>query len=169
MRQSIAVVALFATLCATAAGAARAGGLGENAPQAGTHVAMRAADAPDAQPCARRARASLDIYFPRDEGALTAQAHAALSAFAAQLDGCQVTRLTATVLADDAATPARRESLFEARRIAVLRALAAEGVAPGQVTVDAVIRRTEGVPTDAVLPMGRRVELELALDAPTVG
>ncbi len=173
MRQSIAIIVLFAALCATAAGAARAGAPADEAWRSASGAGDTGAHGADALSCAYGPRAELDIYFPRDEGALTAQAHAALAAFAERIEGCQVTTLNATVLADDAGHPDRRDALFDARRIAVLRALTAEGVNPARVTVDLVVRRSDGAAPDtapdAALPMGRRVELEFDLDAPTVG
>jgi len=109
---------------------------------------------------------NLTIYFAAETGEMTPQALAAIHAATDQIEGCAVTEIKATAMAADADTGRALLSISEARADAVLEAFAASGLWAKDIRTDIVLASDNARPERAVMPLARRVEIQLTTVKP---
>lgn len=109
---------------------------------------------------------SLTIYFGDEAGEITPQALATINAATDQVEGCAVTEIKATAMAADADTGRELLAMSEARADAVLEAFASAGLWAKDVRTDIVLASDSAQPERAVMPLARRVEVQLTTVKP---
>lgn len=100
-----------------------------------------------------------EVYFPEGEARLTDAARMTLGTTAAQLQGCEIRKVTVIGLADGSGTPAANQTLSERRAVAVAESLAAQGWPTPAFDVEAGGEQGAVMADGSAEPMRRRTEV----------